>query len=328
MFNYVAADIVEMSMGSDRLKNEIGSIELVVDLYNRFSRTGRSGPGMSQVLMSHEDSASLMHFIEMHCAAAHDAILAYQEQHGVDWFVSEHAERFLAREYYIVRRVLDGRERGVLRLRDLSFLDSKLASFAPRPRYGLPGSRSVGAYFMPLSDVATALLHHLDEVTWPPANPVQQLKEGNNLSQKTLACSLSTSIHRVRNLLNGEGPLSKQMAHLLSKLVGVSADRIQVAYDMHRFDTTLHVESPGNWIDPREVDGDDLPTGSESVAMEIRGLSFRICLALLELLRSSRIRIERCTYCGNLYLPKPHSHRHARNYCCEKHRQQYNYSNP
>jgi transcriptional regulator with XRE-family HTH domain len=282
--------------------------------------------------MSPEDSTNLRLFVEMCCAPAHRAILAYQDQQGVDWFTSEHAERFLAREYYIVRRVLDGRERGVLCLSDLSFLDNQLSSFVPSGVYGLPGSRPVGAYFMSPSSsepgFEPGLLHRLDEVAWPPANPVQELKEARGLSQKALAGLLSTSIHRVRSLLNDESPLSKRTARRLSELLDMPANRIQVAYDMHRSNTVLHVEYPGKWIDPRAVGAEDLPRGLGCVVVEINILSFKICSALLELLRADRIRIERCTYCRNLYLPKPRSHRHANNFCSEKHRKRYKYENP
>ena len=312
------------------MENETGSPGIVVDLYNRFSRSGRAGQDMgpAPIPMSPEDAASLRVFIEMYSAAAHRAILAYQDQQGVDWFTSGHAERFLTREYCITRRVLDGRERGVLCFRDLSFLSNQLARFAPNGVYGLLGSLPVGAYIRPLSCVDTQLLRRMDEITWPPANPVQELKEARGLSQKALAGLLNTSTHRVRNLLNGECPLSEPAIRKLSELLDVPMDRIQVAYDMHRSDTILHVESPGKWIVPRMVGAQDLPRGMEGVNMEIAVLSFRICSTLLDLLRSNRPRIERCTYCGNLYLPKPRSHRHARNYCCDRHRQRYDYENP
>jgi len=328
MFDYVTADIVEMCMGSGSLDNETGTPQLVVDLYNGFSGSGRAGPGMGSVPMSPEDSAGLRLFIETHAASAYSAILAYQDQQGLDWFTSEQAERFLAREYYIVRRTLGGRERGVLSLSDLSFLSNRLASFAPRGVYSLRGSLPVGAYVQSLSYVDMDLLHRVDEVTWPPANPVQELKEAKGLSHKALADNFSTSIHRVRRLLNDESPLSKRMARQLSELLDMPAERIQIAYDMHRSNAVLHVEYPGERISLRVVEAEDLPTGTGGVAMEIAILSFRICSALLELLRSSQPRIERCTYCGNLYLPKPRSHRHKNNFCSGKHRKRYKYENP
>lgn len=319
-------------MGSDCLENEIGTPQLVLDLYNRYSGSGRAGPDVSSVPMSPEDSEKLRLFLEVHCVPACKAILAYREQQGADWYVSEHAGRFLAREYYIVRRTLEGRERGVLSLSDLSFLDNQLASFAPRGVYGLEGSRPVGAYLLsaswPESGFDTGLLRGLDEITWPPANPVQELKEVRGLSLRALSNLLNTSVPRVRDLLNGERPLSKPVARRLSELLAVPVDRIQVAYDMHRSGTMLHVEYPGNWIAPRAAGAEELPTGMAGVDMEIRNLSFRICVALLALLRSSQPRIERCDYCGELYLPKPRSHRHEKNFCGAKHRKRYKYENP
>ena len=234
---------------------------MVVDLYNFFSRSERTGENTSPVPLSPEDSANLKLFIEAHCSTGYSAIGAYQDQQGVDWYTSRHAERFLTHEYNIVRRVLEGREREVLQLSDLSFLSNRLSLFAPSGVVGMPGSLPVGVYLIPLSYVDEDLMRGMDEVTWPPTDPVQKLKAMRGLSQKALADVLGTSIHRVRNLLSGESPLSKRVARHLSELLDVPADRIQVAYDMHRSGTTLHVESPGNSINPRAALEKDLPRG-------------------------------------------------------------------
>ncbi len=85
--------------------------------------------------------------------------------------------------------------------------------------------------------------------------------------------------------------------------------------------------TPGSSINPRAALEKDLPRGSECVVMEIAMLSYRVCMTLLNLLQSDRPRIERCTYCGDLYLPDPGSHRHDNNFCCDKHRQRYRYEN-
>jgi len=300
---------------------------MVADLYNAFAWSGRTGEDLNPVPLSPKDSANLKLFIEAHCSTGYSAISACQDQQGVDWYTSEHAERFLTPEYYIVRRVLEGREREVLRLSDLSFLSNRLSLFAPVGVIGVSPSLPVGAYFRSLSSVDLKLLGSMDEISWPPANPVRKLKMMRGLSHESLADELDTSIYRVRTLLRGESPLSERVAHHLSKPLEVSVNRCQVDYEMWRSKATLHVESPGKWIVPRPADVENLPKGMAGVVLETRIFSYRICIALLELLRSDRPRIQRCTYCGILYLPKPHSSRHENNYCCDKHRYKQHYDN-
>lgn len=316
-------------MGSCSLDAKAGTPQLVVDLYNAFSRSERViEQETDSTLLNPEDSAALRAFIKTHVPSAFDAIRACREQQGSDWFASGYAAEFVDQHCKILWRILNSRDRGVLKLGDLSSLSDRLASFAPSGVYGLSNSRPVGAYLVQLEYVNPDLLRRLDEVSWPPANPVQEVKDARHLPLKTLADLLHTSIHRVRNLLSAESSLSKPTARQLAELTDVPADRIQVAYDMYRSTTTLHLEYPGKWINPRAAEEEDLSKGMGGVAMEISLLSFLICTGVLELLRSPEIRIERCTYCGSLYLPKSRSHRHENNFCCEKHRKRYKYENP